>query len=151
MKFDTWTCGTLAGIFATIFLKIVTFSLYFLNLIGISEAEYAARFITHLPDAPLEPIHWLIGIITNFSLGALFGVLCVYLYKFTGFKEKYVKILGIGVLLWFFHLAIVPFLEPSVAKFSTARTVLEFYVIYMLWSLLASLFIFRYLKIDPTR
>ncbi len=149
MKLNTWTCGTLAGVLATIVLTIITVSLDFFNVLSISEIEYASRFILHLSDKELGILEWIIGVITNFSLGVLFGILVAYLFRYTGREEKYFKILGITVLLWFFHLVIVPFLDPTMAKFSTSQTAIEFFVNYLLWSYVASFIILKYLKI-PT-
>ena len=98
MKTNTWAVGVISGLVATTILKIITATLYFLNLIALSEIEYAARFILHIPGKEMEPIYWIVGIITNYSLGAVFGVLSAYLFKWTGPEEKYYKIVGIGVL-----------------------------------------------------
>jgi len=146
MKTNTWAVGVISGLVATTILKIITTTLYFLNLIALSEIEYAARFILHIPGKEMEPIYWIVGIITNYSLGAIFGVLSAYLFKWTGPDEKLYKIIGIGVLSWFFHLAIVPFLDPSVEKYSTARTALEFYIIYIIWASIAGSIIIKYLR-----
>ena len=94
----------------------------------------------------MEPIYWIVGIVTNYSLGAVFGVMSAYLFKWTGPDERYYKIIGIGVLLWFFHLAIVPFLDPTVEKYSTARTALEFYASYIIWAFIAGFIILKYLR-----
>ncbi len=147
MKCNIWTCGTLAGLLATIVLKLITVPLDYFNVLSVSEIEYAARFILHAPDKDLTTFDWIIGLITNFSLGTLFGVLSAYLYRYTGKEEKYFKMLGIAFLLWFFHLAIVPFLDPTIAKYSTAQTAFEYLLNYLLWSFIASFVILKYLKI----
>ena len=94
--------------------------------------EYAARFILHIPGKEMQTIHWVIGIMTNFSLGAVFGVLSAYLFRYTGREDKYFKIIGIGVGSWFFHLAIVPFLDPTVETLSTPTVAIEFYISYLI-------------------
>ena len=149
MKLETWTCGTFAGLIATTVLKVITISLDYFDVLSISEIEYAARFILHIPGKELVIFDWIIGLITNFSLGILFGVLSAYLFKYTGKKEKYLKMLGIAFLLWFFHLVIVPFFDPVMHKYSTAPTALEFYLNYLLWSFIAGLIIVKYLKELP--
>ena len=151
MKLETWTCGTLAGLIATIVLKIITVTLDYFDVLSISEIEYAARFILHLPGQELATFDWIIGLITNFSLGVLFGVLSAYLFKYTGKEEKYLKMLGIAFILWFFHLVIVPFLDPTIQELSTAQTAFEFYLNYLLWSFIAGFIILKYLKVQPKR
>ncbi|MCK8817169.1 hypothetical protein MWH28_07320 [Natroniella sulfidigena] len=146
MKFDTWKCGVLAGLIATVALVIITATLDFFDLLAVSETEYAARFILHSPERKLVTLDWIVGVITNFSLGALFGLISAFFYKYTGLDERYFKIIGIAVLLWFFHLAIVPFLAPRIRQLNTAQTAIEFYFMYIFWSFIASSFIFKYLK-----
>lgn len=146
MKLGIWACGILASFIATAVLTLLTGVLNLFGLLAISETEYAARFILHLPEQELMTLDWIVGLLTNFSLGALFGVIAAFFYKYTGLDEKYFKIIGIGVLLWFFHLAIVPFLDDTVRHLSTAQTAIEFYLIYILWSSITSYVIFKYLE-----
>jgi hypothetical protein len=142
MKVGIWTSGLVAGIIATIPLAIITTTLSYFNLISLSETEYAARFILYLPHKEtLSTLEFIVGLITNFGIGSFFGIIIAFFYKEIGFEEKYIKIIIIGGCLWFFHLAIVPFLDPTVESLSTARTAIEFFVIYMLWSLIATLII----------
>ncbi|MBS4024671.1 MAG: hypothetical protein KGZ96_03235 [Clostridia bacterium] len=146
MKNNVWSIGTIGGIIATAVLKLITFVLTLINLSTLTEIEYAVRFILYIPGKEMETMFWVIGILTNFSLGAIFGVLTAYLYRYTGKEDKYYKIAGIGVALWFFHLAIVPFLDPTVEKFSTASVAIEFYFSYLIWSFVASIIILKHLR-----
>lgn len=146
MRNNVWSVGTIAGIIATAAIMLITLILTFVNLSTLTEMEYAARFMLYIPGKAMETIHWAIGGLTNLSLGAIFGVLTAYLYRYTGKEDKYFKIFGIGVALWFFHLAIVPFLDPVVTGFSTASVAIEFYFSYLVWSIIASIIILKHLR-----
>lgn len=91
MKLGVWACGIFAGLIATIFLTAITATLDLFNLLSISETEYAARFILHLPGQELTTLDWIVGFITNLSLGAVFGLASAFFYKYTGIDEKYLK------------------------------------------------------------
>lgn len=138
MKLQTWTCGVFAGTIATIALTILSLTLFFTGLMPLSISEYAARFILFLDGKEMNTLSWVVGVITNFSLGGLFGILASFLYKLTGPEEKLVKIFAIGVSCWFFQLAIVPALNPHVAKYSTPDLAIPYYILYLIWSYVAS-------------
>ncbi|KJS85124.1 MAG: hypothetical protein JM58_09090 [Peptococcaceae bacterium BICA1-8] len=144
VKFKTWTCGFFAGLIATTVLTAISLTLHFSGIIPISITEYGARFILHIPDKPMHLGRWIVGFITNYSLGGLFGILSTYLYKATGPEEKLIKLSGIAFCMWFFQLAIVPFLDHTMDKYSTYDTALAYYLIYLIWSYIATTFIIRY-------
>lgn len=144
MKLKTWTCGFLAGFLATLVLFALSMTLYLIGIIPISISEYGARFILHISDKPMNMGRWAIGVITNFSLGGLFGILSTYLFKFTGPEERIIKVLGIGFSMWFFQLAIVPFLDHTMDKYSTYDTAITYYLIYIIWAYIAGIIIVRY-------
>jgi hypothetical protein len=150
MKFKTWTCGFLAGLIATIVLTALSLTLYYSGIIPISISEYGARFILHIPDKPMHIGRWIVGFITNFSIGGVFGVLSAYLYKATGPEEKLIKLCGITFLMWFFQLAIVPFLDPTMHKYSTYDTAIAYYILYIIWSIVATSFIIKFLAFPDT-
>lgn len=146
MKLNTWECGVTAGLIATAAIIIISYPLAVFNVITLCDTEYAARFLMSIENQPMTPIHWLVGLLTNFSLGALFGMATTYFYQIFGFDSKLLKIIGIGIALWFFHLVIVPFLDPTVAKYSTPSVAISFFINYIIWSIIASLFIYKYLR-----
>lgn len=146
MKLNTWECGVLAGFIATAVIVVISYPLAAYNVITLCDTEYAARFVLSIENQPMIPIYWLVGLLANFSLGALFGLATTYFYQIVGYDSRLLKISGIGIMLWFFHLVIVPFLDPIVAKYSTSSVAVSFFVHYMIWSLIASLIIFKYLK-----
>ncbi|MFZ7101499.1 MAG: hypothetical protein ACOWWO_02430 [Peptococcaceae bacterium] len=146
VKFKTWTCGFLAGLIATTALTTISLTLHFTGIIPLSITEYGARFILHIPNKSMHTGTWVVGIITNYSLGGLFGILSAYLYKTTGPEEKLIKLSGIAFCMWFFQLALVPALDSTVAKYSTYDTTIAYYLLYHLWSLIATFFIIKYLK-----
>ncbi len=146
MKNNCWSVGAIAGIIATAALTLLTLALTLISLSTLTEMEYAARFILNISGKEMEAIHWAIGTLTNFSLGAIFGILSAYLYRYTGKEDKYYKMIGIGVALWFFHLAIVPFLDPVVSEYGTASVAIEFFFSYLVWSIIASTIILKHLR-----
>jgi len=146
MKFKTWTCGFIAGTLSTIILIVISSTLYLTGVIPISITEYAARFILDIPDESMHIGRWIVGVITNFSLGGVFGVFFAYIHKTTGPEESKIKMIGLTCILWFFQLAIVPALDRNMAKFSTYDTAIAYYIIYLIWSVSASFIIQRYLQ-----
>lgn len=136
----------MAGLIATTILTAISLTLYFSGVIPISITEYGARFILHVPDKPMHIGRWIVGFITNYSLGGLFGILSAYLYKITGPEEKLIKLSGVAFCMWFFQLAIVPALDPTMDKFGTYDTAIAYYLIYHVWSIIATSFIIRYLQ-----
>jgi hypothetical protein len=146
MKFKTWTCGFIAGSLGTIILTAISISLYLINVIPISITEYAARFILDIPDEPMNIGRWIVGFIANFSLGGIFGVFFAYIHKITGPEESKIKMIGLTFILWFFQLAIVPALDRKMAELSTYDTAIAYYLFYLIWSIVASSFIQRYLQ-----
>ena len=150
MKFRTWTCGFFAGLIATTVLTAISLTLYFSGIIPLSITEYGARFILHIPDKPMHIGTWIVGLVTNYILGGLFGILSSYLYKITGPEEKIIKLSGVAFCMWFFQLAIVPALDPNVAKYSTYDTAIAYYIFYLVWSIVATSFIIKYLEFPDT-
>jgi len=146
MKYKTWTCGFLAGLIATTILTAISLTLHFSGIIPLSITEYGARFILHIPNKPMHMGTWIVGLITNYSLGGLFGILSAYLYKTTGPEENIIKLSGIAFCMWFFQLAIVPALDPNVAKYSTYDTAIAYYIFYLIWSIVANSYIIKYLN-----
>ncbi|KUO52354.1 MAG: hypothetical protein APF76_04785 [Desulfitibacter sp. BRH_c19] len=146
MKFKTWTCGFIAGTIGTIILTVISMTLYLVGIIPISITEYATRFILDIPDEPMNIGRWIVGFITNFGLGGVFGVFFAYVHKITGPEESKIKMLGLTFILWFFQLAIVPALDRNMAKFSTYDTAIAYYFIYLIWSIIVSSFIQKYLQ-----
>lgn len=146
IKLNIWECGVFSGIIATLVIIIISYPLSYFNLITLCDTEYAARFLLSNEGKSMTTIDWVVGLMSNFSLGGIFGLSIVFFYETFGYESKVIKILGIGVVLWFFHLVIVPFLDPQVAKYSTPSVAIGFFIFYIIFSLIVSLLIFKYLK-----
>lgn len=144
MKIKIWTSSVIAGIVATSVLIALSLTLYFTGVMSLSISEYAARFVLNLDGKEMNIYRWIVGFMTNFSLGCLFGILSSFLYKITGIEEKLVKILSIGVSCWFFQLVIVPALSPEMAKYSTYDIAISYYFLYLIWAWICSSIIIRY-------
>ncbi len=136
---------------ATCVLTILSLALYFTKVMPLSISEYAARFILYLDGKEMNTGRWIVGFITNFSLGTFFGIMSAFLFKISGREEKCVKIGTIGVGCWFFQLAIVPFLSHEVAKYCTFDMAIPYFILYLIWAYVAVEIIIRFMDFKESK
>lgn len=106
MKQDPIIFGGIAGIIGTIAKEILDFIFV---AIGFSKYSYwniaASLFI--LPKDVNRSGGWILGALTDIIASAVFGVILLYVIKFTGRKYLYIKGIGFGWFIWVLFFGVV--------------------------------------------
>lgn len=96
---DTIMMGSIAGFVAT---TVMTFYHWVIERIGlrpIQPWETAANIFLN-PSLIHKPIGYFIGFLGQYVLGSIFGVAVAYTLKLTGKDYYWVKVIGVGALVW---------------------------------------------------
>lgn len=96
---DKITLGIITGMLANFVITILDIAFYFLDV-----NEYLHIHIAASAYFPLERIHsipaLIVGTITDFSIGAILGIIIVYTLFYTGTDFYYIKGISIPLLFW---------------------------------------------------
>ena len=99
--------GGIAGVIGYAACSTVGLVLYLLRLLPYTGFHYNIIFF-HAAETPLTPLTWATGIIAGFVTGAFVGVIIAYLIDRTGYDYSWLKGLGVGIVLWPVHVAVIP-------------------------------------------
>jgi len=99
--------GGIAGVVGYATCSAVSLILYLLHLLPYTGVHYNIIFF-HATETPLTTLTWATGIIAGFVTGAFVGVVIAYLIDRTGYDYSWLKGLGVGIVLWPVHVAIIP-------------------------------------------
>lgn len=99
--------GGLAGIIGYTTCSVANLVLYFLRLLPYTGFHYNV-LLFHAKGTPFTALTWASGIIAGYVAAAFVGVIISYLIEKTGFDYSWLKGLGVGIVLWPVHVAIIP-------------------------------------------
>lgn len=102
---DTIKNGIIAGILGTLADVLIHFPAYLL-LGTTTTGHYISQLI--FPFQTITTTMWAIGELAHFFAGAAVGVLLSLLYKIFGSDYPYYKGLGLGIIFWIVHVAVIP-------------------------------------------
>jgi hypothetical protein len=97
--------GIKAGFWATIG-DVVLHSLGFFIFKTTTTAQYISQLIFPLKEVTL--IRYLYGELVHFGAGSLAGVVLALVLQKYGHEHPYYKGMGLGVLYWIVHIAVIP-------------------------------------------
>ena len=105
--------------------------------------QYIAQLIFHKERFLLH--EHLAGLLVHLITGAIAGILLMVIFKATGKDHPYYKGIGLGGILWVFHVAVIPNIINTPMKY-ILRSGIESYVdlvSHIVFGLLATWFILK--------
>ncbi|MGI6711898.1 MAG: hypothetical protein ACOX4L_04075 [Bacillota bacterium] len=102
---DTIQRGVVAGLLGTMG-DIIVHGLALLTLGTSMTGHYINQII--FPFLKITGLKYGISEITHFIAGALIGIFIVLIFKYYGSDYPYLKGIGLSVLLWVVHVAVIP-------------------------------------------
>ncbi|WP_027365060.1 hypothetical protein [Desulfotruncus alcoholivorax] len=81
--------------------------LYHFGLLPYTGIHYNAVFLNP-PGTPINTLTMTIGVLASFVTGSFVGVIISFLLQRTGNDYAWLKGMGVGVVLWPVHVAIIP-------------------------------------------
>ncbi|KJS86959.1 MAG: hypothetical protein JM58_05395 [Peptococcaceae bacterium BICA1-8] len=104
-RYDMIKDGVISGLLGSLGDALIHAPAYL--ILGTSmTAHYISQLI--FPFEEVTIIRFSIGFFTHFLAGAMVGIALALVFKFTGKDYPYLKGIGIGLLLWIVHVAIIP-------------------------------------------
>lgn len=103
--YDTIKDGALAGLFGSLGDALIHIPAFF-----ILDTSMTAHFISQLlfPFEKVTTIRFFIGFFTHFLAGAIIGIALALVFSFFGKDYPFLKGIGLGLLLWIVHVAVIP-------------------------------------------
>jgi hypothetical protein len=96
---DTITIGTIAGLTGTAIMALFNLFVRLLGFTFITTWETAANIFLN-PHIIHTPTGYFVGLLAQFILGSIFGMIVAYTLRFTG-KDFYIlKGIGVGAVVW---------------------------------------------------
>ncbi len=143
MKQDSIVSGAISGLIGTIAKEIIDFISV---AVGFSKETYwhVAASIFVKPAEAATPVGQALGALADLITGAFFGVLLLYLIKFTGKDYLYIKGLGLGWLIWLAVFGIVINLQVVRITPTDLGTSLSAFIEHSVFGLTAAWFIGKY-------
>lgn len=103
---DTIKNGIIAGFFGTLGDTLIHITAYL--LFGATTTGHYISILIFPFQTHTTMITWAIGELAHFVAGAAIGVLFFMLFKNFGFDHGYYKGVGLGLIFWLVHVAVIP-------------------------------------------
>lgn len=144
MRHDSIVTGALAGLLGNLAKEAVVWPLHLLGWVRYTFVHIAAGYYV---DAKMidNPVSLAAGFITDFTIAAFFGVVLLYVLKFTGKDYAILKGVGFGLFTYIIFYGLLMALDVTRASLLTPLPNLLLFIPHVIFGGLAAYLLERFM------